>query len=434
MTLRAGRILGFVAVTVAMLCAEGGLSGAFLDYGASPRSLGMGKAFAAVSDDAQAGYFNPGGLFQLNSQEVLLTHSQLYGARLEYISYALPTRQTGTFGVTVVSYGAEGLESRTKENWQFQPYWFMENAYLVSYAYNPWSFLGFGANLKLVTKNIAQFSGTGFGADIGALLKIPRPLSFGITLQNALQPVVLLKSIEERYPRTLRTGVAVRLLDDRAVIALDAATPLLADLDPVTGNPTGRFTPHPVCHGGVEFELVPKVLVQRVGIDPNEISFGLGVHRFWGKMGMGVDYAFVLHHKSHYRLSPTHKLGVFFDFAGFRVWIDALPQLFSPTPEDPKNVLWMDIQSVARAPVKRWQLLIKNSFGEVVRSYSGWDAPPLRMTWDGLDDAGRLVSDGNYYYDILLIDQRNATLNFAGFLTQIRTKGPQGRIEIRPGQ
>ncbi|MEO0079723.1 MAG: hypothetical protein ABIK44_03500 [candidate division WOR-3 bacterium] len=416
------------------LFAEGGLPGAFLDYAPGPRSLGMGKAFAAVSNDAQAGYFNPAGLYQLNAQEVLLAHSQLYGARLEFITYALPTKQLGTFGLTILSYGAEGLDSRTRENWQFQPYWFMENAYIVSYAYNPWDFLGFGANLKLVTKNIAQFSGTGFGADLSAFLRLPKPLSFGITIQNLLQPVVLLQSIEEHYPRTLRAGAAVHLLDDRAVIALDVVNPILSDFDTVTGSPTGRFKLHPVFHGGVEFELVPKVLVQRVGIDQNEISLGLGIHKFWGKMGMGVDYAVLLHHRSRYQLSPTHKLGLFFDFAGFRVWIDAQPRLFSPTPEDPKNVLWMDVRSFSRAPVKRWQLLIKNGFGEVVRSYSGWDEPPMRMTWDGLDDAGRLVSDGNYYYEILLIDQRNSTLSFSAFLTEIRTKGPQGRIEIRPGQ
>jgi hypothetical protein len=151
-------------------------------------------------------------------------------------------------------------------------------------------------------------------------------------------------------------------------------------------------------------------------------------------MGMGADYAFLLHHQSKYTLSPTHKLGLFFDFAGYRVWIDALPSIFSPTPEDKQNVLWMDIRLMTRAPVKRWQVLIKNSLGEVVRSYSGWETPPLRMTWDGLDDAGRLVSDGRYYYDIVVVDQRNVPLQFSGSLTNVHTAGPKGKLEIRPGQ
>jgi len=51
----------------------------------------MGKAFTAIADDAQAAYFNPAGLFQLDAQEVLVAHSQLYGARLEYVGFARPT-------------------------------------------------------------------------------------------------------------------------------------------------------------------------------------------------------------------------------------------------------------------------------------------------------------------------------------------------------
>jgi hypothetical protein len=210
--------------------------------------------------------------------------------------------------------------------------------------------------------------------------------------------------------------------------------PVIRETDPATGYELDRFVLQPAVHGGVEFQLVPGILVQRAGFDPNEISLGLGVHHNWGKMGIGVDYAFLLHHQSGYLLPPTHKLGAFINFSGFRAWIDAQPSLFSPTPDDKQNVLWMDVRLMTRAPVKRWQVLVKNHLGEIVRSYSGWDDPPLRMTWDGLDDAGRLVSDGNYRYEIIVIDRRDRPLQFQGPLTEVRTRGPQGRIEIRPNQ
>ncbi|MBN2538326.1 hypothetical protein JXB37_08640, partial [candidate division WOR-3 bacterium] len=64
------RLAGVVLLGLALVgpatAEEGGLPGAMLMYGPGPRSLAMGKAFTAVADDAQAGYFNPGGLFQLN--------------------------------------------------------------------------------------------------------------------------------------------------------------------------------------------------------------------------------------------------------------------------------------------------------------------------------------------------------------------------------
>lgn len=407
------------------LATEGGLSGAFLDYGPAPRSLAMGKAFTAIADDVQAGYFNPAGLFQLNAQEVVLAHSQLYGGmRMEYLGYGIPTKELGTFSVTILNLGAENVDSRTPNNNRYDGYWFSENAYTVSYAYNPVHFLGFGANLKVIAKNIAQYSGATFGADLGTLVRGPGPLSFGLVWQNAIQPKMTLATIEEIYPQNLRAGAAVSLLSDRVKASFD-----LACSDFLT-NGRRSFTPR----GGVEFAIVPRILVSRAGFDPNEISLGLGLQRYWGKMGLGVDYAFLLHHQSGYRLPPTHKLGVFTSFAGFRVWVEAQPENFSPTPDEPENVLWMDVRLMTRSPAKRWQLLVKNAYGEVVRSYSGWDAPPLRLTWDGLDDAGRLVSDGRYSYEIIVVDQRNSTLKFGGTLTELRTRGPRGRIQVRPGR
>lgn len=429
-----GRFVLALLVAGSFALGEGGFAGAFLEYGPAPRSLAMGGAFSAVGDDAEASYYNPAGLYQLNAQELILAHSQLYGARMEYIGYALPTKGLGTFGLTLLNYGAEGIESRTPENYKLEDYIFAENAYIASYAYNPWSMLGFGANLKLITKNLAEYSDVGVGADVGALLRWPRPMSFAVAVQNVIEPSLKLSHVEDVYPRTVRAGTAVRLLDGRAIIALDATMPIVMEFDESTGYQTARFVPHPEPHGGVEFQVVPSILVSRIGIDPDLITLGLGVQRYWGKMGLGVDYAFVLHYQSKYNLPPTHKVGAFLSFSGFRVWIDAQPSLFSPTPEDKQNILWMDVRLMTRAPVKRWQVLIKNHLGEVVRSYSGWDQPPLRMTWDGLDDAGRLVSDGRYYYGIVVVDQRNRALAFEGSLTEVRTRGPEGKLEIRPNQ
>ena len=403
---------------------EGGAPGEFMNYAIAPRSLGMGKAFTAIADDIQACYFNPAGLFQLNAQEVMMAHSQLYGARLEYVGWALPTRTAGTFGVSLLNFGSEGIESRTPQNIRQQDYFFMENALIASYAYNPWQSLGFGGSLKLITKNLAIYSGVGLGADVSALLTLPRPFSFGLVLQNLIQPALTLQDSgqTEYYPRNLRAGIAVRLLDDR--VRLDA--------DLVAANFTDRSRRSLEPHGGIEFEVLPDLLIPRVGLDANEISLGLGVHKTWGKMAMGADYAFLLHYQSNYTLAPTHKVGVFLTFAGYRVWIDAQPSLFRPTPEDKSNVLWMDVRLMARATAKRWQVMVKNQYGEVVRTFNGWDAPQQRMTWDGLDDEGRIVADGHYYYDIVVVDQRNRPLRFSGELTEVRTRGPKGRLEIQP--
>jgi hypothetical protein len=397
----------------------GGLPGMFLNYGGTPRSLAMGKAFTGLANDIEAGYFNPAGLVQLNAQNVKLAHSTLYGdVRLEYLAYGLPTRSYGTFGLTLVSDWCSGIESRDAENFKRADWGFFENAVLFSYAYGPLRWLGLGANLKVVTKNMNYYSGVGAGIDAGAMILAPRPLQFGIVVQNLLAPQMAPVHWRETYPLTFRLGAAARFYKDRVSVAADLVK---VNLDTLTA-----FKPH----AGIEFELVPGIIATRLGFDMNEVSAGLGLKQLWGNFGLGVDYAILLHHISSYTMPPTHKLGLSIEFAGYRTWIQASPSMFSPTPDDKRNVLWMDVKTLSRRAIKRWQILIKNSLGEVVKTFGSWEMPPLRIAWDGLDEAGRLVSDGRYYYEIVLVDERNETLDHDGFLTMIRTRGPQGKIEI----
>jgi hypothetical protein len=414
-------MLALLLATAARADYDGGVPGMFLNYGGSPRSLAMGKAFCGLADDVEACYFNPAGLVQLNSQNIKLAHSFLYDMRMEYIAYGMPTRSSGSFGLTVLNLGAEGLDSRDADNNKYGTTWYAENAYIFSYAYSPWRWLGVGANLKLLTKNLAEYAGVSPGGDLGVIFLAPKPLSFGIFAQNLYAPRMTLVSQEEIYPITVRAGVAARLYNDRIAVAVDVVKIVNA----------GRLEQHtPKPHGGVEFQIIPDVLTQRIGVDMNELSVGAGLKKVWGNAALGVDYAFLLHYQSNYMLSPTHKVGLNIEFAGYRTWIQSTPRVFSPTPDDKRNVLWMDVKVLSRRKIKRWQILLKNNLGEVVRTFSGWEMPPLRLAWDGLDDAGRLVSDGSYAYEIVLVDERNESLEHGGSLATIKTKGPEGKIEV----
>ena len=83
----------------------GGFPGMLLNYGGSPRTLSMGKAFTGLANDAEAGYFNPAGLVQLNAQNIKLSHDMLYAdCNMEYLAYAMPTRSSGTFGLTLMGW------------------------------------------------------------------------------------------------------------------------------------------------------------------------------------------------------------------------------------------------------------------------------------------------------------------------------------------
>jgi hypothetical protein len=405
---------------------DGGVPGTFLNYGASPRTLALGKSFTGLADDAEAVYYNPGGLGQLFSQDIKLAHSSLYGGdRMEYFGYALPTKQFGTFGIMLLNHNSAEIDVRDEENDVSSPAFYVQSCYIFSYAFNPIRFLGIGANFKVITENFARFNDVALGADLGMLIAAPKPFNFGIVAQNLFQPKITMAEKEEKYPITLRLGTAVKLFEDRVILVGDLVTN--EDIwKSDTFNKLSQIKPH----FGIEFELLPSILTHRIGFDLNELSVGLGVRKEWGKISLGVDYALLLHYQSNFKLPLSHKMGLFLQFGGFRTWIDASPRIFAPTPEDKRNVLWMDLRIISRRNIKRWQVTIKNNLGEVVRTYSGWETPPLRMAWDGLDDAGRMVSDGKYNYDIVIVDEHEESLRFSGPLTTIKTKGPEGKIEI----
>ncbi len=67
-----------------------------------------------------------------------------------------------------------------------------------------------------------------------------------------------------------------------------------------------------------------------------------------------------------------------------------------------------------------------------MRTYSGWDAPPLRLSWDGLDDVGRRVADGRYSYEIIIVDKNGDRITNSDFLSEVMTLGPKGEIEFMP--
>jgi len=66
-----GDIIEAATVRESLMYGPENTRGAFLLRGMGARAVGMGEAFTAVADDATAISWNPGGLGQLNSPEVI---------------------------------------------------------------------------------------------------------------------------------------------------------------------------------------------------------------------------------------------------------------------------------------------------------------------------------------------------------------------------
>jgi hypothetical protein len=398
---------------------EGGVPGALLNYGMTPRTIAMGKTFTGLADDQEAAYYNPAGLVQLMSHNIKSSYLSLLGTSAGYLGYALPTKRFGSLGVSFVYQGSPDIVSYTANGAEAGIYSFYQYCFLFSYAYQPLRMLGLGLNVKSMISKIAQYGAVGIGADLGMFLFPRRNFTIGITCQNLLGPKLTYIDETDEVPITFRGGAALKLYDGRAIIAVDVSKNIL---DYTSIEP----------HVGIEFVPVYPILTLRGGLDKNFVSAGLGLQQDWNKFSAGIDYAIELHYASSYLAPTRHKLGMFVNFGGFRAWVEGSPKKFSPTPGRRENVAWLDLHYKTKRPIERWQLLIRNQYGEVVRTYSGWDAPPLRLSWDGLDDIGRVVADGKYYYEIIIIDEVGETVSFQSFLSEVATLGPEGEIEFLP--
>lgn len=251
---------------------DGGRPGAFLDFAASARSLGMGGAHTGVADDASATYWNPSGLAQLERKDVVTLYSVLYqDTHFGSFSYAQPTVDYGTFGVGLVLLNTGGIDKRDVSQESIGSFSASESAVLLSHGLRLNDRWSIGETLKGVRQDIDQWSGSSFGVDLGSLYQVDDRLQFGLALRNAWAPSIRLRDESEKFPLDARLGVKFLALRHFTVAS---------DLSQTTGRSAKL-------HMGGEY-LFNDTVALRAGLNESEISAGLGV-----TVGdLTIDYAF----------------------------------------------------------------------------------------------------------------------------------------------
>jgi tetratricopeptide (TPR) repeat protein len=189
-----------------------------LGYGA--RALGLGKAFTALADDPTAVYWNPAGLEDIYQQQATFFHVSLWeGTSLDYLGYAYPTLDWGTFGFGIGRIGVGDIPQTntggdvlgTFSNAEYQVY--------LGYARQlPYNITG-GATIRMVRRswsglqNESDLSSTGFALDLGALYKpvwIGSPWFqdwvFGLKINNFIEPQLKEGIQTDDLPLTIKLG------------------------------------------------------------------------------------------------------------------------------------------------------------------------------------------------------------------------------------
>jgi len=276
---------------VAWCKASGGQPGAFLSWGAGARSLGMGKAFVSIADDASATYWNPAGLAQIDRKEITALHAILWADTMyDFISYVHPITGMGTVGGSITRLYSGKFDGRDENNISTHEFSNSQTALGASYGKQIVDVLALGASIKYVTHNLDDHKNGNFTFDIGAMYKSPmvEHLQVGLNLRN-LMGLRTGADTEDKLPLTLRFGFNYKLLRDKLALVVD----LEKSRAPLS------------YHFGTEYWAF-QYLAVRFGIDPEEFTLGFGIRY----RDYGLDYAFATHDLGgSHRLSASWKFG-----------------------------------------------------------------------------------------------------------------------------
>ncbi len=170
----------------------GKYAGEFLTLGVGGRALGMGGAHVAVVSDVTAGYWNPGGLARINYPQISLMHEEHFGSLVNYnyAAVAIPYGKDMSFGLSVIRLSVDGIPDtrnalidRVTGNVIYDinnPNSVLDPTKVTEFNNTDWAvYLTFakrqtqnfywGANVKIIRRDLAEFGATGIGFDIGAV-------------------------------------------------------------------------------------------------------------------------------------------------------------------------------------------------------------------------------------------------------------------------
>jgi len=197
---------------------QAGTDIAVLKAGVGARPLGMGSAFTAVADNADAPYWNPAGLGRLdNKNEITAMQTRLSpDTDHYYISYVRPALG-GTLGISWIQVGLGNINQTSSEVdvhnevQNLSVFSYFSNAYLLSYGRNLNDHISIGLTGKYLTSDMFGVSGGqayGYSVTPGILLRPATRVTIGLKIDELFNQQSWGTGTVEKVPPKLRIGLA----------------------------------------------------------------------------------------------------------------------------------------------------------------------------------------------------------------------------------
>ncbi len=278
----------------------GGEPGSFLNMGQGARALGMGGAFVGLADDVSAVWWNPAGLTQLERMEITTLYAPLWeSTHYNFLGYAHPTVNWGTFGVGLVQIDSKGFKKRVNIDDTPTDFNVVQQAFFLSYGNKFLEKISTGLSFKMVNQKITSYSDVEFGIDGSAFYRsLDKKLTLGINLKNIMAPRLKLDITPDTYPVIAKMGGSYTFYS--LFPALKDKLSLCFEMD------YSLFSQYFITSLGVEYWMLPLFAV-RLGKDKNDdITFGFGcVYN-----DIQLDYALANHELGlNHRFSLTYRFG-----------------------------------------------------------------------------------------------------------------------------
>ncbi len=286
-------------------------AGEFISIGVGGRALGMGSAQVAVANDITAGYWNPAGLARMNYPQIALMHDEQFGdlVNYNYGAIAIPFGKDMSFGLSVIRLSVDGIpdtrnaliDGRTglviddinNPNARIDP------DRITEFSNTDWAFYGtfskkqsdkfyWGANVKIISRSIAEYSAFGIGFDVGALYEPIDDLYLGANLMDITTTLIAWSGgRNELISPTAKIGAAYgfEFLGGRFLPALDL------DIRFENRQYASTFNAGPVSfdvRAGFEYSFKNIFMIRAGYNDVKQFTLGAGVNL----PKLRVDYSF----------------------------------------------------------------------------------------------------------------------------------------------
>ena len=336
------RILGLILTIVSLQST--GLSaniakyaGEFIAIGVGGRALGLGGAYSALANDVTAGYWNPAGLSHMLYPQITLMHDERFAGLVnyDYGAVALPMGPSTSLAFSVIRLGVDNIPNTQNAgvdaNGNPIPPSALNNlaninpdslrldpnkityfnsadwAFYVSYAKKTADNFSYGANLKIIRRELGVASATGIGFDLAVQYMVGERFALGANFQDVTTTLVAWNTgTNELISPTLKVGSAyfINAFDGRFAPAMD--------MDIRFENRQSASNTHVGAvsfdfHSGLEFDFKNLVAVRAGYSDIGSLNLGTGIHL----PKFDIDYSFSKFDNTD-QLGNTHRISLTF--------------------------------------------------------------------------------------------------------------------------